>query len=100
MACAAQWPGNLPELNNVLDYGARGARGGGGRGGAAAPPRGGPPPPPHAATPTLPPQAQRLLQDLRAARWNISAVAHQLGVARMTVYRRTQRWGIREPGRD
>jgi len=59
----------------------------------------------HAATATgrppdaapLPPEAQLLLQYLRAARWNITAVAHQLGVARMTVYRRMKRWGLREP---
>ncbi|MCK6433063.1 MAG: hypothetical protein L6Q68_08535 [Aquabacterium sp.] len=46
---------------------------------------------------TLSPEAQLLLQYLRAAHWNISAVAHQLGVARMTVYRRMKRWGIRDP---
>ena len=47
----------------------------------------------------LPAQAQLLLQYLRAARWNISAVAHQMGLSRMTVYRRMKRWGIREPER-
>jgi transcriptional regulator of acetoin/glycerol metabolism len=51
------------------------------------------------ATPALPPEGQLLLQYLRAARWNVSAVAHQLGVARMTVYRRMRRWGIQEPPR-
>ena len=100
MACAAQWPGNLRELNNVLDYAAAMAAGSGGIGLAELPDTLLARDSAHAATPTLPPQAQRLLQDLRAARWNVSAVAHQLGVARMTVYRRTQRWGIREPGRD
>lgn len=53
-----------------------------------------------AAAPALLPQAQLLLQYLRAARWNVSAVAHQLGISRMTVYRRMQRWGIRAPGHD
>jgi transcriptional regulator of acetoin/glycerol metabolism len=48
---------------------------------------------------SMPPAAQLLLQYLRAARWNVSAVAHQLGVARMTAYRRMKRWGIREPER-
>ena len=52
------------------------------------------------AAPALLPQAQLLLQYLRAARWNVSAVAHQLGISRMTVYRRMQRWGIRAPGHD
>jgi transcriptional regulator of acetoin/glycerol metabolism len=47
--------------------------------------------------PALPPEAQLLLQYLRAARWNVAAVAHQMGVARMTIYRRMQRWGLREP---
>ena len=38
-----------------------------------------------------------LVDLLRAHRWNISAVARQLGVARMTVYRRMQRAGIVAP---
>ena len=46
-----------------------------------------------------PPEAQLLLQYLRAAGWNVSAVAHQMGVTRMTVYRRMKRWGLREPDR-
>ena len=100
MACAAQWPGNLPELNNVLDYAAAMAAGSGGIGLAELPDtllaRG----PAHAAPPTPSPEGQLLLQYLRAARWNVSAVAHQLGIARKTVYRRMKRWGIREPGRD
>ena len=94
------WPGNLRELKNVLDYAAAMAAASGviglaelpdallARGDAAAP------------APTLAPEGQLLLQYLRAARWNISAVAHQLGVARMTVYRRMKRWGIHEPARD
>ena len=44
--------------------------------------------------PTPPPEAQLLLQYLRAAGWNVTQVAHQLGVSRMTVYRRMRRWGI------
>jgi transcriptional regulator of acetoin/glycerol metabolism len=34
---------------------------------------------------------------LRAARWNVTAVARQLGISRMTLYRRLKRWGIRSP---
>ena len=94
------WPGNLRELNNVLDYAAAMAAGSGVIGLAELPDtllaRG----PAHAAPPTPSPEGQLLLQYLRAARWNVSAVAHQLGIARMTVYRRMKRWGIREPGRD
>jgi transcriptional regulator of acetoin/glycerol metabolism len=51
------------------------------------------------AGPPLCAEAQLLLQYLRAARWNVSAVAHQMGVARMTVYRRMRRWGIEGPHR-
>jgi transcriptional regulator of acetoin/glycerol metabolism len=43
------------------------------------------------------PEALLLLQYLRASRWNISAVAHQMGLARMTIYRRMRRWGIQPP---
>jgi transcriptional regulator of acetoin/glycerol metabolism len=99
------WPGNLRELKNVLDYaGAMAGDGGtiglaelpdsvlgahaGGHETGAAP-----------AASTLPAEAQLLLQYLRAAGWNVSAVAHQMGLARMTIYRRMKRWGIREPGR-
>jgi transcriptional regulator of acetoin/glycerol metabolism len=52
------------------------------------------------ALPTLPAEAQLLRQYLRAARRNISAVAHQMGVTRMTIYRRMKRWGLQEPRRD
>ncbi len=94
------WPGNLRELKNVLDYAAAMAAGSGVIGLAELPDtllaRG----VAGDAMPALPPQAQLLLQYLRAARWNISAVAHQLGVTRMTVYRRMKRWGIRDPARE
>lgn len=39
-------------------------------------------------------EADRLHQLLRAARWNVSAVARQLGCSRMTLYRRMKRWGL------
>jgi transcriptional regulator of acetoin/glycerol metabolism len=92
------WPGNLRELKNVLDYAAAMAGDGGLIGLAELPDA----LLAHddAAGVPLPAEAQLLLQYLRAARWNVSAVAHQLGVARMTVYRRMKRWGIQEPGRD
>jgi transcriptional regulator of acetoin/glycerol metabolism len=98
---AWRWPGNLRELRNAIEY-ARAVCSGGyiqltdlpdalqaaaRERAAAAPAQPGP----------LPAEAQLLLQYLRAARWNVSAVARQLGVARMTLYRRLKRWGI-EPG--
>ncbi|MFO1327655.1 MAG: sigma-54-dependent Fis family transcriptional regulator [Rubrivivax sp.] len=96
------WPGNLRELKNVIEFAAAMAGPGGTIGLAELPDallesaRGLPPAPAPTESP-LPPEAQLLLQYLRAARWNVSAVAHQLGVARMTVYRRMKRWGIRDP---
>jgi sigma-54 dependent transcriptional regulator, acetoin dehydrogenase operon transcriptional activator AcoR len=98
---AYPWPGNLRELRNVMAYACAMADQDaligfselpdalvGCDAGAAA-----------AASSSMPPEAQLLLQYLRAAGWSVSAVAHQLGVARMTVYRRMQRWGIRQPDR-
>jgi len=95
---AYHWPGNLRELKNVLDFAAAMA-GDGGVIGLAELPDGlmagvvddgaG-----VAAAPSMPPEGRLLLQYLRAAGWNVSAVAHQMGVARMTVYRRMKRWGI------
>jgi transcriptional regulator of acetoin/glycerol metabolism len=38
-----------------------------------------------------------LMQYLRAASWNLSAVARQIGVSRMTLYRRMARYGIKSP---
>jgi transcriptional regulator of acetoin/glycerol metabolism len=46
------------------------------------------------------PEARLLLQYLRAAGWNVSAVAHQMGVSRMTLYRRMKRWDIHSPNRS
>jgi transcriptional regulator of acetoin/glycerol metabolism len=101
---AYPWPGNLRELRNVIAYAC--AMAGkdaviglaelpdalvGCEAAAAAP---------GAAASSMPPEAQLLLQYLRAAGWSVSAVAHQLGVARMTVYRRMHRWGIRQPDRS
>ena len=95
------WPGNLRELHNVIEF-ARAVCSGG------VIEVGDLPDTLTASTPcaaalelstsaTQPPEAQLLLQYLRAARWNVSAVAHQMGLSRMTLYRRMKRWGIRSP---
>ena len=71
----------------------RGAREAPGHGSGVAPPAAG------TAAARMPPSAegQLLLQYLRAAHWNVSAVARKLGIARMTIYRRMKRWGIEAP---
>jgi transcriptional regulator of acetoin/glycerol metabolism len=107
---AYPWPGNLREAKNVLDYAAAMAPLDGVIGladlpdgfaeaisGLAPPGASIGPADPMAAPSTLPAEAQLLLQYLRAARWNVAAVAHQMGVARMTIYRRMKRWGLHEP---
>ena len=88
------WPGNLRELRNSLDYAASMADGAAidvadlplladGR----------------ALARTDPGECGdvALRELLRAHRWNVSAVARQLGVARMTIYRRMKRAGIVAP---
>lgn len=100
---AWRWPGNLRELHNVLAYARAVCEGGyiqladlpDGLLDAARAAAG-----EHAdQLAALPADAQLLMQYLRAARWNVSAVARQLGVARMTLYRRMKRWGIEAPNR-
>lgn len=125
LLAAHGWPGNIRELANVLEY-ARAVCDHGmiqprdlpdGLGTAAgqllpgasatdapcaAPQRSdaGPQPRPDPDHPaSMPPEGVRLLQGIRAAGWNVSAVARQLGVSRMTVYRRMKRYGIRSPNR-
>ncbi|AGO55903.1 sigma-54-dependent Fis family transcriptional regulator [Serratia plymuthica] len=101
-----RWPGNLRELSNALDYAA--ALCDGGRIEATDLPEGltaaipaSPLPMVNAeADAALPPEAQLLIQYLRAARWNHSAVARQMGISRMTLYRRMQRFGIQSPVHD
>ncbi len=104
--CRHRWPGNLRELRNVLEY-ARAVCSAGyidahdlpdGMGAPAAP-----------SMPALPaaqddacqmsPEAMLLMQYLRASGWNLSAVARQIGVSRMTLYRRMERYGIQSPNR-
>jgi DNA-binding NtrC family response regulator len=40
------------------------------------------------------------MQYLRASGWNLSAVARQIGISRMTLYRRMARYGIQSPNRN
>ena len=104
---AHRWPGNLRELCNVIEF-ARAVCTDGlieigdlpdhlfrtdtdtglTKGGGASTPN---PPGPSS------PDAALLSQYLRAARWNVSAVARQLGITRMTLYRRMERYGIESP---
>ena len=114
---AHRWPGNLRELRNAMDF-ARGVCSGGtvrladlpeallapteGLNGPDG--RHGPDgqltdrADPTAAMGADPAdEAAQLLQQLRAAHWNVSAVARALGCSRMTLYRRMARWGIRSP---
>ncbi|MNN23175.1 Acetoin catabolism regulatory protein [compost metagenome] len=109
-----RWRGNLRELRNVLEY-ARAVCTGGyideqdlpdGLGTAAIPAA-----PPQAALVAgdsaaapfdphqLPPEGMLLMQYLRASGWNLSAVARQIGISRMTLYRRMERYGIQSPNR-
>lgn len=96
------WPGNLRELSNALDYAV--AMADGNRIAAGDLPDGigisapltlvqeSP-----TAVQSLPDEGQQLVACLRAARWNHSAVARQLGISRMTLYRRMQRYNIQSP---
>jgi transcriptional regulator of acetoin/glycerol metabolism len=99
---AHAWPGNLRELRNVLDYAASLCSEGAidigdmpelsaghrtqDRAAVSA-----------SAQDDNGPEA--LLQALRAAHWNVSAVARQMRLARMTLYRRMKRAGIVPPNR-
>lgn len=101
-----RWPGNLRELHNVIEY----ARSLCSQGLIE----------PHdlpdhfGVTPHLEPQAlqslsvpasfkataheaTQLLQQLSAAHWNVAETARRMGLSRMTLYRRMQRWGIASP---
>ncbi|MGY2490625.1 sigma-54-dependent Fis family transcriptional regulator [Cupriavidus sp. CP313] len=108
-----RWPGNLRELRNVLEY-ARAVCADGyidvpdlpdslaGPAPSAALPQPGAVQSPAAAPfdpHQLPPEGMLLMQYLRASGWNLSAVARQIGVSRMTLYRRMERYGIQSPNR-
>ncbi|EHR73553.1 transcriptional activator of acetoin/glycerol metabolism [Burkholderiales bacterium JOSHI_001] len=102
---AWHWPGNLREMANALEV-ARAVCSGGYIRAADLPDElvaaaraalhhpGGPV---AGGDTALPAEALLLLQYLRAAHWNVSVVARQLGLARMTLYRRMKRWGLQSP---
>jgi len=114
LACllAHPWPGNLRELHNALAY-ARSLCSGGrierhdlpdhlAGGAQAAAPAASPVPawavaPGEAPAPAHADAAAQLLQQLAATRWNVTEAARRLGLSRMTLYRRMQRWGIASP---
>ncbi|MFZ5551401.1 MAG: helix-turn-helix domain-containing protein [Pseudomonadota bacterium] len=96
-----RWPGNLRELRNVLDCAASLA--GNGPIGLSDLPEleGGDVPSTPARAPVSSGGADSaLLQELRAAQWNVSLAARRLGVARMTLYRRMKRAGIVAPNQQ
>ncbi|MBD8213535.1 sigma-54-dependent Fis family transcriptional regulator [Erwinia persicina] len=91
-----EWPGNLRELSNALEYAVAMSDGGEITVQDLPETLTGPAEPASFQT-DIPPEAALLLQSLRAARWNHSAVARQMGISRMTLYRRMQRYGIQSP---
>jgi len=98
---AHPWPGNLRELRNVLDYAVSLCNEGtidlGDLPELSTTSQSG-----HADTSAIGASndgPDALLQALRAAQWNVSAVARQMGLARMTLYRRMKRAGIVPPNR-
>ncbi|PVX75756.1 sigma-54-dependent Fis family transcriptional regulator [Paraburkholderia unamae] len=109
-----RWPGNLRELRNVLEY-ARAVcshrhietddlpEGIGGQHLVPTPECPAPDAAAHCADAephTLSPEGMLLMQYLRASGWNLSAVARQIGISRMTLYRRMARHGIQSPNRN
>lgn len=113
---AHRWPGNLRELHNVIEY----ARSLCSQGVIelhdlpdhflpdrfeAAPLealeplelQAAPPLPASAAANTPAGQAAQLLAQLSATHWNVAEAARRMGLSRMTLYRRMQRWGITSP---
>jgi transcriptional regulator of acetoin/glycerol metabolism len=104
---AHPWPGNLRELRNVLDFAmsvcAEGPIGLDDlpelRSAAPVPARPAPGAAAHAPD-RMPERADEALhRALRAAQWNVSEVAREMGLARMTLYRRMKRAGIVPPNR-
>jgi len=93
---AHPWPGNLRELRNVLDY-ARSVASDGEIDLGDLPDALRPSERRRADRRAVSDEAAQLLQQLRQARWNVSAVARAQGLSRMTLYRRMKRWGIESP---
>lgn len=109
-----RWPGNLRELRNVLEY-ARAVcshrhieaddlpEGIDGQLALATSYCSAPNTAAHLAETdphALSPEGMLLMQYLRASGWNLSAVARQIGISRMTLYRRMARHGIQSPNRN
>ena len=93
------WPGNLRELKNVLEYASSMCPQG--EIGLDDLPTLRPLVAPMAKQPaTTTAHASELLAALRAAHWNVSAVARNMGLSRMTLYRRMKRAGIVAPNRE
>jgi transcriptional regulator of acetoin/glycerol metabolism len=99
---AHPWPGNLRELRNVLDYASSMCEQGDIDTDDLPALR-------NTSMPIVVPAAQRtfesradgqLVQSLREAHWNVSAVAREMGLSRMTLYRRMKRSGIVPPNRE
>ncbi len=102
---AQPWPGNLRELHNVIEY-ARSVCTGGVVELTDLPDRLVAAPPLHAQRLSAAPssaassdagEAEQLVRQLRAASWNVTEVARQLRISRMTLYRRMKRWNIASP---
>ena len=111
------WPGNLRELRNVLDYARSLCRGDvimpddlpdalhvPRRPLVAQQPGGEPVTHPvvvsaASAPGRTTPEAEVLREALRSTQWNVAEASRRLGVSRMTLYRRMQRWGVVSPNR-
>ena len=95
-----RWPGNLRELHNVISY-ARSLCSSGQIELHDLPDDLGyaPTGPAKLLPPATDKDEQALRAALKAAQWNVTAVARRLQVSRMTLYRRMKRWGIEAPHR-
>jgi transcriptional regulator of acetoin/glycerol metabolism len=97
---AHRWPGNLRELRNVIQYGVAVCSDGCIEADDLPDdflcPRNAALPSPQSAIDAHA-DAEALLQALRAHRWNVTAAAQALGIARMTLYRRMKRYRIIAP---